>query len=198
MARPRRNFTPGEVYHVVNRGNDKRAIFETDSDYEHFLWLMKTTRRDLDIDIVGYSLLTTHFHLMLSPGNATAIPDFMHRVAGQYAVSFRTKRNTLGLGHVFQDRYFGAGVEDELGFLTVLGYVEMNAREAGRVSRAEDWPWCSLADRASPRPGLMTHCRVSLPAHWVEMVNLPWREFLDALVRHDLEKRRRRRSEDAT
>ena len=195
MARPRRQFTPGGIYHVVNRGNDKRVIFETDSDYEHFLWLMKTARREVDVDIVGFSLLTTHFHLILTPGNAAAIPTFMHRVQGKYAVGFRTKRKTLGLGHVFQSRYFGAAVEDELGLLTVLGYVEMNAREAGQVPRAEDWPWCSLADRAKPRPGLMTHCHV-LPDAWLEMVNLPWRGFLDALVRHDLEERHRRRSQD--
>jgi putative transposase len=193
MARRLRRVIPGELYHVVNRGNDKRVIFREDADYEHFTRLLIRGRERADVTIHGFSLLSTHFHLLVRPMRGDALSSFMHWVTGCYACELRKNTATVGFGHVFQRRFFSAAVEDHLGGLTVLGYIEANAREAGVVRRAEEWRWCSLFDRSNPRSGLATYDALRLPANWIEMVNLPWTDFLIALVEHDLAERRNRR-----
>ena len=193
---PRRNriIIPGELYHVVNRGNDKQAIFHSDGDFEHFLTLLIEGRSRAEIEIVGFSLMSTHFHLLLRPGTRSALSNYMHWVEGTYALAFRTRTATLGFGHLYKARFFAAPVEDEIGWLTVLGYIEMNARAAKIVDRAEDWRWCSLHDRACPRPGLANYTLLSLPPNWQDLMNLDWHAFLLALVEYHLAERHRRRS----
>ena len=193
MARRLRRIVPGELYHVVNRGNDKRVIFREDADYERFVRLLIRGRQRADVTIHGFSLMSTHFHLLAQPMSRTALSSFMHWVTGCYACDLRKNTATIGFGHVFQRRFFSAPVEDPLGCLTVLGYIEMNARAAGVVRRAEEWRWSSLFDRCAPRSGLANHDTLTLPSDWVELVNLPWSEFLKALVEHDLRERRNRR-----
>jgi putative transposase len=194
VARRKRFIIPGAVYHVVNRGNDKRVIFQCDDDFERFLSLLVKGRRREEIDILGYSLMSTHFHLLLRPGTRSALSRYMHWVEGTYAMAVRTSTATVGFGHLFKDRFFAAAVEDKLGWLTVLGYIEMNARAAKLVERAEDWRWCSLFDRVCPRAGLASHGLLPLPSNWLELMNLDWQAFLLALVDYDLAERRNRRS----
>ena len=40
MARPLRIEYPGAVYHITNRGNDKKAVFKDDQDRETFLKIL--------------------------------------------------------------------------------------------------------------------------------------------------------------
>jgi len=40
MARPLRRESPGAVYHVTNRGNDKKSVFKDDQDRETFLKIL--------------------------------------------------------------------------------------------------------------------------------------------------------------
>ncbi len=37
MARPLRIEYPGAVYHITNRGNEKKAVFKDDTDRQTFL-----------------------------------------------------------------------------------------------------------------------------------------------------------------
>ena len=193
MPRPPRRIIPGELYHVVNRGNDKRVIFREDADFERFVSLLIRGRQRADVDIHGFVLMSTHFHLLAQPMSSGALSSYMHWVTGCYACDLRKNTATVGLGHVFQRRFFSAPVEDRMGYLTVLGYIEGNAREAGIVQRAEDWKWCSLCDRRSPRSGLARYDAFDLPRNWMAMVNLAWPDFLRALVEYDLSERQRRR-----
>jgi putative transposase len=50
----------------------------------------------------------------------------------------------VGYGHVYQGRYKSLLVESDRYFLTLVCYVERNARRAGPVQKAEDWPWSSV------------------------------------------------------
>ena len=41
MGRPLRLEYPGAVYHIYSRGNEKKEIFRSTSDYELFLFTLK-------------------------------------------------------------------------------------------------------------------------------------------------------------
>jgi putative transposase len=52
-------------------------------------------------------------------------------------------------------------------------YVERNALRAELVSKAEDWPWCSLRKRSNtPPPDWLDPGPIQLPENWLEIVNL--------------------------
>jgi putative transposase len=182
MPRPRRYTPAGEIFHVVNRGNDKRVIFANDANFQRFLDFMDECRADADVAIVGYCLMRTHFHLMLCPGSDKALPAYMHRLTSRYARYLRKTTATEGHGHIFKERYWAEGMRDFLHLLTVLAYVEGNALQAGLVTRAEDWRWGSLRERRARSPELIDPTLVALPSDWSACVNLSRSDRFRALA----------------
>jgi putative transposase len=63
-------------------------------------------------------------------------------------------------------------VQTETYFYRLCRYVEANPLRAHLVSRAQDWEWCSLADRSRPQPWLrMSPWPVAMPQDWPALVN---------------------------
>jgi len=65
MARPLRIDLRGGWYHVMARGNDRRAIFDDDRDCEHFLGLLAEMVERYGIRLHAYVLMGNHYHLQL-------------------------------------------------------------------------------------------------------------------------------------
>ena len=193
MGRPPRIAPAGEIFHVVNRGNDKQSIFTQDADRERFLHLLDESRAHADVTIVAYCLMSTHFHLVLRPNTDDALSEYMQRVEGCYACYFRKTTGTVGWGHLFKDRFWSDGIADYLKLLTVISYVEGNALAAGLVKRAEAWRWGSLRERCAPAPQLIDPAAVQLPPDWPGCVNLSRDRRLQEIMRRLMCFRRRRR-----
>ena len=65
MARPLRIEYPGEIYHVLSRGDRHEAIFRTEADRKLFLDLLDQTCRRTGWQIHAYCLMDNHFHLVV-------------------------------------------------------------------------------------------------------------------------------------
>ncbi|MFZ1745618.1 MAG: transposase [Nitrospirales bacterium] len=63
MARPLRLEYPGAVYHVMNRGLARQAIFQALPDYEMFLQALYETPTLWGVEVLAYCLLPNHYHL---------------------------------------------------------------------------------------------------------------------------------------
>jgi len=114
--------------------------------------------------------MPNHFHLLVETKEDEALSAYMQWVTGCYACYLRTRTKTIGHGHVFQRRFWSAGIDDTLHFLMVRRYIEANPRRAQLVDRAEEWPWSSLANRE--RGSTRGRWCVALPDEWCELVNL--------------------------
>lgn len=171
MPRRLRYAPPAGVLHVVNRGNERRALFTESRDFEAFLGLMSWAKERCPINILGYCLMPNHWHLVLSPGNAGSLSRYLHRVCTTHAVRLRWATGSVGNGHVYQQRYHASLVDSERYYFHVLRYVEANALRAGLVERAEDWAWSSLAERCGEDRGILSPPPLPLPHDWVEIVN---------------------------
>ena len=68
MPRKPRFFVPGLAAHVIQRGNNRQAIFFETADYELFLSLVGEGRDRYGCSIHAYVLMTNHVHLLLTPG----------------------------------------------------------------------------------------------------------------------------------
>jgi putative transposase len=166
-------FAPAEfAHHVVNRGNDRRRVFLSDSDYDCFRALLAAAVRRHDVRLYSYCLMPNHFHLIAQPGTETALSAFMQWVTCRYACSFRQHTGTVGHGHVFQRRFWNAPLRSERAFTTVMRYVEANPCRAALVARAEEWAWSSLREREQPGD-LLSPLPILLPHAWPALVNAP-------------------------
>lgn len=58
----------GEIcYHVLNRGNNRAAVFLDSVDYQYFVDLIAAACERLPMRVLAYCLLPNHFHLVLQP-----------------------------------------------------------------------------------------------------------------------------------
>ena len=67
------------MFHVLNRGNDRRDIFDDQGDYEAFLRVMKETQQRVPMRVLAYCLLSNHWHFLLWPVNDGDLGAFMQR-----------------------------------------------------------------------------------------------------------------------
>jgi len=65
MARPVRIEYPGAVYHVTSRGNEKRTVFQDDSDRETFLRILLPVNKRCNWTCHAYCLMDNHYHLLI-------------------------------------------------------------------------------------------------------------------------------------
>ena len=71
-------------------------------------------------------------------------PFFFQRVTLTHTQRYHAKTRTVGSGHVYQGRYKSLLVQSGSHFLELVRYVESNAKRAGLVKKAEEWPWSSV------------------------------------------------------
>jgi putative transposase len=157
--------------HVVNRGVDRRKIFFQGADYEAFLGSLAESASRYQVDVLAYIVLVNHFHLVLRQHSEGAISALLRRVTCCSACHYRKQTASVGLGHVYQNRFRSHVLGTEARYLVGLRYVEDNARSAGLVRRAEDWRWGSLWERTGGDRRLLAPSPVPLPENWTELVN---------------------------
>jgi putative transposase len=171
MARPRRYTPPDSVLHLVNRGNDRKRLFEAEREYEEFLNLVAAVKQRCPMRLLAYCVMPNHWHMVVWPEPGQSVAAFCHRLGTIHAIRHRRDTDTVGYGHLYQHRYHSFAIESERQYFAVMRYVEANAVRSGLVARAEDWPWSSLAERSGPDRGLLSRGPLSLPEGWAALVN---------------------------
>ena len=130
VARRLRIQYPGAIYHVINRGNYRRDVFETTGAASSFEATLGEASTRFGWEVHAFSILRNHFHLALT----TPIPnlgDGMHWLQTTFAVRFNRFRAERG--HLFQGRYQSPLVENVAALLRVVDYIHLNPVRAGIV-----------------------------------------------------------------
>jgi putative transposase len=190
MTRPHRTIPEGAVVHVLNRAVDRRTIFHAPEDFMLFLELVRWAAIATGVPILSYSVMPNHWHFVLKcvvPGD---ISRFMHLLTSVHARRWRLGQGSVGLGHLYQDRFKCFEINGEIHLEVVLRYVDRNALTAGLVTRAEDWPWCSLAQRLrgmSHAVPPLAPLPMPVSSAWLDVVNAPHAEKELAAFRRSIE-----------
>lgn len=176
MARPARADEAGSLYHALNRGNARAAIFHKDEDYAAFERIIEEGLGQYEVQLLGYQLMPNHWHFVLRPELDGEMGRFLGWVAGTHTMRYHAHYDSSGQGHVYQGRFKSFPIQEDTHFYTVCRYVERNALRAGLVRRAEDWRWGSLwrwLQRPVPDPLLLSSWPVPRLSNWVARVNQP-------------------------
>ncbi len=112
------------------------------STLAEFLTLNVRKREPL-VEIVGYSLLSNHFHLLLKQISEKGIEKFMQKLGNSYTKYFNEKyqRN----GSLFQGTFKSSYIESNSQLLRMSVYVNCNS-EIHKVSSAREYKWCGYPE----------------------------------------------------
>jgi putative transposase len=170
MPRPPRTAHGGLVYHVLNRANARRRIFETPGDYAAFVRMLADIQTRSGMRILAWCVMPNHWHLVLWPREDGELSAFVRLVTLTHTQRWHAHRGTAGTGHLYQGRFKSFVVQADGHLLTVCRYVEANALRAKLVGRAEDWRWSSLWRHGADRPAIAPW-PVPQPSGWIDAVN---------------------------
>lgn len=150
------------IYHVYNRGVEKREIFSNDKDYLRFISdlivfndtepVVNPKQRLLEIkngihersplvDILAFCLMPNHYHLLLRQKVEFGITEFMRKLGGGYVNYFNTKYRRVGT--LFQGKFKSVLIDNEAQFLYIPFYIHLNPLDL----MFPDWRECGIKDR---------------------------------------------------
>src|SRR6516162_11457574 len=146
MPRKLRLQYPGAIYHLMNRGDRREAIFEDDEDRHRFVKTLAESCEKTGWQVHAYCLMNNHFHLVVQTPQANLVAG-MKWLLGTY--TSRYNRRHRQFGHLFSGRYKALLVDGSgNGYLkTACDYVHLNPVRAGLIGgedRLLAYPWSSL------------------------------------------------------
>ncbi len=140
MARPLRIEYEDAVYHVTARGNEKRKIYFTKTDYQKFLQYIAESKKKFGILIHSYVLMGNHYHLIIETPEAN-LSKALHYINGSYTTYVNNKRKRSG--HLFQGRYKAIVVSKDNYLVELSRYIHLNPFRAGMVEKPEEYQYSS-------------------------------------------------------
>lgn len=123
MSRPLRIEYPNACYHVINRGDNRRKIFATQSDYTLFLEKLGSFSEIYKVIIKAYCLMPNHFHLYIQTPEGN-LSRFMQALLTSFTSLKNHSEKTSG--HLFQGRYKSLIVEDKAYGMALCRYIHLN------------------------------------------------------------------------
>lgn len=174
MARKRRINAGGVVYHVLNRANAKRKIFEDEYDFLIFRELLHKTSAEFNVDVLAYCIMPSHWHLLVRPRYDNDLSKFMKKLTEQHVRKYHSVHGSTGTGHLYQDRFKSFVADNDEYVLQLCYYIERNPLRAGLVLKAEDWNWSSMQERtgkSQTHQRILSELPIDLPKDYVQIVN---------------------------
>lgn len=150
MPRLPRFFAPGAPLHVIQRGNDRQAIYRDLDDRRAFMELLQRAIARNGIRLHAYVLMTNHVHLLLTPSDRDGVGRTMQSVGRVYVQRFNTRHRRTGT--LWEGRYKAAVVDGERYLLTCMRYIELNPVRARIVATPGDYVWSSFQANACGMP----------------------------------------------
>lgn len=146
MARLPRYVIPGQPQHIIQRGNNRQAIFAAEADYRFFRDALVEGARKHGLAIHAYVWMTNHVHLLATPEFHDSISKTVQSVGRRYVQYFNyTYRRS---GTLWEGRYRSTVVDSEQYLLTLMRYIELNPVRADMATHPGDYPWSSYRRNA--------------------------------------------------
>src|SRR6266536_987146 len=154
MPRKLRVEYPGAIYHVINRGDRREAIFRDDADRKLFLATLGECCGKTDWQVHAWCLMLNHFHLVVETPRGNLVAG-MRWFLGTYTSRFNRRHKLFG--HLFSGRYKALIVDGSgNGYLkAVCDYVHLKLARANLLRSEQplrEYAWSSYREYLK-RPG---------------------------------------------
>jgi len=164
-----------EIYHIYNRGVDKRKIFLNVNDHQRFSdsLVVFNSKHNLDgchfseraqldneeplVNVIAYCLMPNHFHLLLEQREDLGITKFLQKMTTSYTMYFNTKYSRTGA--LIQGVFKRTHIKTNARLLEMSRYIHANPIKilaAGKASgsikdKLLNYQWSSFPDYAGAR-----------------------------------------------
>lgn len=170
-------FGNGEIYHVFNRGIERRSTFTDKKEFERIQKLIKFYRhRDIPIrfsqviqqpqdirekilndlfkserviDILSYCIMPNHFHFLLQQNVDKGISTFISNTTNAYTKYFNTKHKRTG--PLFEGVFKAVHIESDEQLVHVSRYIHLNPVASNIIANEEleNYKWSSYPEYLS-------------------------------------------------
>lgn len=169
-----RNFEEEGIYHVFNRGVEKRDIFLDEQDYRIFLYYLYIYVVPLDqvlikhphlpirlcgknlspeIELFAYCLMPNHFHLLIKQKSFDGVSRLLKQLTNAYAKYFNDKYNRVG--GLFQGRFKAVNIETNEQLLHTSRYIHLNPLASGLTKDLKTYQWSSYLEYINKKDDLI-------------------------------------------
>jgi putative transposase len=150
MARAKRHYIPGQIWHITHRCHKREFLLKFSKDRRRWLqWLYKAKRR-YDLTILNYMVTSNHVHLLVvDDGNRDAIPSSIKLVAGRTGQEYNQRKKRRGA--FWEDRYHATAVECGEHLFRCIVYIDLNMVRAGVVDHPSQWLFCGYNEIQNPK-----------------------------------------------
>jgi putative transposase len=175
------SLTPGQYFHIYQRGNNRESIFLEERNYAYFLTLYSRHVAPV-ADTFAYCLMPNHFHLLVriraaAAANAPTVSAerAFANLLNAYAKSINKAYGRVGA--VFQHRFGRIRVDSDRYFVALIGYIHRNPQKHGFVDDFRGYAHSSYGELVSQTSDVLKTSEV-----------LAWFDGMDGFVRyhHDL------------
>lgn len=163
-------FVDGQIYHIYNRGVEKKNIFQNSRDFQRFLkslqyyqlqgpkpsfskffqpTLFKVDLSEKIVEILAYCLMPNHFHLLVRQNAKGGITEFMSKLLNSYTKYFNTKHKRVG--PLLQGQFKAVLIESDEQFIHVSRYIHLNPITSFLVKNLEAYKWSSYPEYIDPK-----------------------------------------------
>lgn len=171
-------FSNDYLYHVFNRGVERRVVFNDKREFNRALDLIKFYRftnlpirfsqlqllekekrhkilsslnkNKCLIEIIAFCLMPNHFHFLLRQKEDNGISKFLSHFTNSYTKYFNIKNNQR-VGPLFQGPFKAVNVESDEQLIHLSRYIHLNPVSSSLVKTENlvSYTWSSLPDYLS-------------------------------------------------
>jgi putative transposase len=120
MPRRLRFADGGYAYHVLNRGVGRIRLFRKDRDFEAFEEVIGEAKARLPMRVLGWCVLSTHWHFVLWPRGDGELSEFMRWLTVTHTQRWHAAHRTAGRGPLYQGRFKSFPIQEDDHLWTVL------------------------------------------------------------------------------
>ena len=144
MPRRARKDLNTSFFHIIVQGLNKEFIFKNNKYKDQYLQLMKKFKKDSDINIISYCIMSNHTHLLLHTENITELSSFMKNINESFARYYNEKENRVG--YVFKNRFLSESITNQKYLLNCISYIHKNPVKANLVQECGAYKYSSYND----------------------------------------------------
>jgi putative transposase len=150
MARAKRHYIPGYIWHITHRCHKREFLLKFSKDRHRYLQWLYQARKRYGLPILNYMVTSNHVHLLVvDDGDRYVIPKSMQLVAGRTGQEYNQRKDRKGA--YWEDRYHATAVESGDHLARCMVYLDTNMVRAGVVSHPSMWPFSGYNEIQDPR-----------------------------------------------
>lgn len=174
-------FANDQIYHIFNRGVEKRPTFTNKKEFtracetikyyrfanltlrfskflllnneEKEKFMIKLDPKNTLIEIIAYCFMPNHFHFLIKQNKDNGISKFMANFQNSYSKYFNTRNERIG--PLFQGLFKAVLVEDDDQLLHLTRYIHLNPVTSYLINEKTlpNYQWSSFPEYLSQKEG---------------------------------------------